>query len=91
MTQSNDLSQRVERTENQIIDLQLTANLILQAIDKNSTDIAQLTEVSRVLQASQIHTNEAVQVLRSTLVSVNATIERMDRLFDYLMRRDHDT
>ena len=47
MTQSNDLSQRVDRTEGQIVDLQLTANLILQAIDKNSEDIAALLEISR--------------------------------------------
>ncbi|MCY7323930.1 MAG: hypothetical protein LH660_19550 [Phormidesmis sp. CAN_BIN36] len=47
MTQSNDLSQRVDRTEGQIVDLQLTANLILQAISKNSEDIAVLIEVSR--------------------------------------------
>ena len=47
MTQSNDLSQRVDRTEGQIVDLQLTANLILQAIGKNSEDIAVLIEVSR--------------------------------------------
>jgi len=42
MTQSNDLSGRVDRTEGQIVDLQMTANLILQAIDKNSTDLALL-------------------------------------------------
>jgi uncharacterized protein YwgA len=90
MTQSNDLSQRVDRNEGQIVDLQMTANLILQAIDKNSTDIAVLIEVSRrnseaisVLQASQIRTDEAI-------TSLNATIERMDRLFDYLIRRDQE-
>ena len=88
MTQSNDLSGRVDRTEGQIIDLQMTANLILQAIDKNSTDIAQLIEVSKVLQTSQIRAGEAIQDIRGTLVSVNATLERMDRLFDYLIRRD---
>ncbi|HEY9908151.1 MAG TPA: hypothetical protein V6D18_11185 [Thermosynechococcaceae cyanobacterium] len=47
MTQPNDLSQRIDRTEGQVIDLQMTANLILQAIDKNSTDIAALLEISR--------------------------------------------
>jgi hypothetical protein len=46
MTQSNDLSQ-LDRNEGQIVDLQLTANLILQAINQNSTDIAALIEVSR--------------------------------------------
>ena len=47
MTQPNDLSQRIDCTEGQVIDLQMTANLILQAIDKNSTDIAALLEISR--------------------------------------------
>lgn len=88
MTQSNELSQRVDQAEGQIVDLQLTANLILQAIYKNSTDIAQLIEVSKVLQTSQIRAGEAIQDIRGTLASVNATLERMDRLFDYLIRRD---
>lgn len=109
MTQSNDLSQRVDRTEGQIVDLQLTANLILQAIDKNSADITQLVEVSRrnsegvsallevsrrnseaISQSSQsISTlEEAIQDIRDSNASINATVERMDRLFDYLIRRD---
>ena len=88
MTQANDLSNRVDRTEGQIVDLQMTANLILQAIDKNSGDIAALIEVSRrntemisALHASQLRTDEAIREIR-------ATNERMDRLFDYLIRRD---
>lgn len=109
MTQSNDLSQRVDRTEGQIVDLQLTANLILQAIDKNSTDIAQLVEVSRrnsegvsaLLEVSRHHSEaisqnsrsistleEAIQDIRDSNASIHATIDRMDRLFDYLIRRD---
>ncbi len=95
MTLPNDLSNRVDRTEGQIVDLQMTANLVLQAIDKNSEDIAQLIEVSRhtleigrrnseaiaSLQASQVRTDEAIQ-------GIYAAIARMDRLFDYLIRRD---
>ena len=73
MTQSNDLSQRVDRTEGQIVDLQLTANLILQAIDINSTDIAQLVEVSRrnsegvsaLLEVSRHHSEAISQNSRS--------------------------
>jgi hypothetical protein len=95
MTQSNDLPARVSRTEDNIIDLRLAVSATLQAIDKNSADIAELIEVSRynlevsrrnseaiaALQASQLRTDEAIQ-------SIRASNERMDRLFDYLIRRD---
>ncbi len=89
MTQPNDLSQRVDRTEGQIVDLQLTANLILQAIGKNSEDIAVLIEVSRrnsegiaalrdgtaALQMSQLRTEAALQVFQQ---HTDASIERID-------------
>jgi hypothetical protein len=89
MTQSNDLSQRVTVAEGQIVDLQLTANLILQTIEKNSADIAQLIEVSRhtlevsrrnsenisVLQLAQIRTEAALQVFQQ---HTDAVIERHD-------------
>lgn len=88
MTQSNDLSQRVDRTEGQIVDLQLTANLILQAVGKNSEDIAVLIEVSRrnsegiaalrdgtaALQMSQLRTEAALQVFQQ---HTDAAIERL--------------
>ena len=89
MTQSNDLSQRVDRTEGQIVDLQLTANLILQAIGKNSEDIAVLIEVSRrnsegiaalrdgtaALQIAQLRTEAGLQVFQQ---HTDASIERID-------------
>jgi translation initiation factor 2B subunit (eIF-2B alpha/beta/delta family) len=89
MTQSNDLSQRVDRTEGQVVDLQMTANLILQTIEKNSADIAQLIEVSRrnsegiaalregtvALQLAQIRTEAALQVFQQ---HTDAAIERHD-------------
>jgi DNA-binding FadR family transcriptional regulator len=88
MTQSNDLPTRVSRAEDNIIDLRVAVSATLQAIDKNSADIAALIEVSRrnsegiaALQASQLRTDEAIQ-------SIRASNERMDRLFDYLIRRD---
>ncbi len=97
MTQSNDLPDRISRAEDNIIDLRLAASALLQATEKNSTDIAALIEVSRytlevscrnseaipVLQASQLRTDEAIREIR-------ATNERMDRLFDYLIRRDQE-
>jgi methyl-accepting chemotaxis protein len=97
MTQSNDLSQRVDRTEGQIVDLQMTANLILQAIDKNSQDIAVLIEVSRrnsegisALFELTRRNSEAISRHSESIASINATIERMDRLFDYLIHRDQE-
>ena len=89
MTQPNDFSQRVDRTEGQIVDLQLTANLILQAISKNSEDIAVLIKVSRrnsegiaalrdgtaALQMSQLRTEAALQVFQQ---HTDASIERID-------------
>ncbi|MEB3212160.1 MAG: hypothetical protein VKL39_12435 [Leptolyngbyaceae bacterium] len=102
MTQSNDLPSRMNRAEDNIIDLRLAVSALLQATEKNSDDIAQLIEVSRqtlemsrhnleingrnsdaiaVLQSSQLQTNEAIQGIR-------AAVERLDRLADYLIRRD---
>ncbi len=95
MTQSNDLPLRVNRAEDNIIDLRLAASALLQATEKNSDDIAQLIEVSRrslelnrqnsdaiaILQSSQLQTNEAIQ-------SIRAAVERLERLSDYLIRRD---
>jgi chromosome segregation ATPase len=70
MTQSNDLSQRVDRTEGQIVDLQMTANLILQAIDKNSTDIAALLEVSRRNSELGRLNSEEISALREGTVAL---------------------
>ena len=47
MTQSNDLPSRMNRAEDNIIDLRLAVSATLQAIDKNSEDIAALLEISR--------------------------------------------
>ena len=95
MTQSNDLPARMSRAEDNIIDLRLAASALLQATDKNSADIAALIEVSRrnseaisALQVSQLQTEEAIRDIRSSLVAITASIDRMDRLFDYLIRRD---
>lgn len=102
MTQSNDLSQRVNVAEGQIVDLQLTANLILQTIEKNSADIAQLIEVSRhtleisrrnsenisALQLAQIRTEAALQVFQQ---HTDAAIERHDSLIERLTANDERT
>jgi alpha-D-ribose 1-methylphosphonate 5-triphosphate synthase subunit PhnI len=106
MTQSNDLSQRIDRNDGQIVDLQLAANLLLQAIDKNSADIAQLLEVTRrnseniaALQLAQMrneaglqvfreHTDDAIQDIRASIAALTASNERMDRLMEYIIRRD---
>jgi uncharacterized coiled-coil protein SlyX len=97
MTQSNDLPIRVSRAEDNIIDLRLAASAMLQAIDKNSANIAALIEVSRrnsdaitTLQSSQLRTDEAIQDIRQAIQEIRATNDRMDRLFDYLIRRDRD-
>jgi transposase-like protein len=92
----------MSRAEDSIIDLRLAASALLQATDKNSADIAQLIEVSRnllevsrrhsdelgTLQSSQTQTEEAIRDIRAATQRVEAAIERMDRLFDYLIRRD---
>ncbi|MCU0570854.1 MAG: hypothetical protein MUF49_30330 [Oculatellaceae cyanobacterium Prado106] len=102
MTQSNDLPSRMSRAEDSILDLRLAVSATLQAIDKNSADIAQLIEVSRrnsegiaaLLEISRRHDERiagiegAVQDIRNTNTSINAAIEHMDRLLDYLLRRN---
>lgn len=92
MSQSNDLPQRVNQIEGQIVDLQMTANLILQAIDKNSTDIAALIEISRrniegiaALQLSQMRTDAALQVFQQ---HTDASIERIDAVLERLTAND---
>ncbi|MCY7323560.1 MAG: hypothetical protein LH660_17585, partial [Phormidesmis sp. CAN_BIN36] len=46
------------------------------------------SEAIPVLQASQLRTNEAIHEIRESIREIRATNERMDRLFDYLIRRD---
>jgi uncharacterized protein (DUF2344 family) len=81
MTQSDNLPDRVSRAEDNIIDLRLAASVMLQAIDKNSANIAQLIELSRYNLEVSRRNSESIATL-------GAAIERMDRLLDYLMRRD---
>lgn len=102
MTQSNDLPARMNRAEDNIIDLRLAASALLQATEKNSADIAALIEVSRhALEVSRRHSeaisrleevtrqnSEGISRLEEAIQSIRASIERMDRLFDYLIRRD---
>lgn len=116
MTQSDDLPARMNRAEDNIIDLRLAASALLQATDKHSVDIAALIEVSRrnsegvatllevsrrnsegiatLLEVSRrnsegmIRLEEAIQDIRNSNASINASIERMDRILDYLIRRD---
>lgn len=78
MTQSNDLSQRVDRTEGQIIDLQLTANLILQAIDKNSEDIAALLEISRRNSELGRRNSEGIVALQEGTAALQMSQMRTD-------------
>jgi uncharacterized coiled-coil protein SlyX len=109
MTQSNDLPSRMDRAEDNIIDLRLAVSAMLQEIDKNSADIAQLIEASRnglemsrsalemgrsaletsrnVLEISR-QNSESIAELGNIIQSNQAAIARMDRLLDYLMRRD---
>ena len=78
MTQSNDLSQRVDRTEGQIVDLQLTANLILQAIDKNSEDIAALLEISRRNSELGRRNSEGIVALQEGTAALQMSQMRTD-------------
>ncbi|MBF2080209.1 MAG: hypothetical protein IGR76_17260 [Synechococcales cyanobacterium T60_A2020_003] len=102
MTQSNDLPNRMDRAEDNIIDLKLAVSATLQAIDKNSANIAQLIEVSRnglemsrsaletgrnALEVSR-RSSESIAELGDIIRSNQGAIERMDRLLDYLMRPD---
>jgi hypothetical protein len=102
MTQSNDLPSRLDRVEDNIIDLRLAASALLQATDKNSADITALIEISRrnsetiatLGEVSRRNTEgigrleEAIQDIRNSNISINASIERMDRILDYLIRRE---
>jgi hypothetical protein len=88
MTQSNDLPARMNRAEDNIIDLRLAASAMLQAIDKNSADIAQLIELSRYNLEVSRRNSESIATLDAVIRSNQAAIERMDRLLDYLIRRD---
>ena len=87
MTQSNDLSQRVDRTEGQIVDLQLTANLILQAIDKNSADIAALLEVSRSNSELGRRNSEAISALQLAQMRTEAALQVFQQHTDDAIER----
>jgi hypothetical protein len=64
MTQANDLPSRMNRAEDNVIDLKLAVSTTLQAIDKNSEDIAQLIEVSRYTLEVSRRNSEAIVSLR---------------------------
>jgi len=90
MTQSNDLPSRMNRAEDNIIDLRLAVSATLQAIDKNSEDIAQLIEVSRYTLEVSRRNSEGISTINDAIRSIQASTERMDRLLDYLIRRDQE-
>lgn len=84
MTNSGDRLDRIERlveeNSRQIAQTQ-------RQVDLNSQAIQVLIQTSQ--QALEIQTLERQQ-LDQTLASVNASLERIDRIMDYLMRRDSD-
>ena len=88
MTQANDLPSRMHRAEDNIIDLRLAASALLQATDKHSDDIAQLIEVSRNTLEISRRNSESITTMEDVSRSIQASNERMDRLLDYLIRRD---
>jgi uncharacterized coiled-coil protein SlyX len=104
MTQFNDLPSRMNRSEDNIIDLRLAVSATLQAIDKNSEDIAQLIEVSRyTLEISRRNSevisrhdeaisrhDETIATMNEAIRSIQASTEHTDRLLDYLIRRDQE-
>jgi uncharacterized coiled-coil protein SlyX len=90
MNQSNDLPSRMNRAEDNIIDLRLAVSATLQAIDKNSEDIAQLIEVSRYTLEVSRRNSEGISTINEAIRSIQASTERMDRLLDYLIRRDQE-
>jgi hypothetical protein len=70
MTQSNELPARMNRAEDNIIDLRLAASALLQATEKNSADIAALIEVSRhTLETSRRH-SEDINAMREGMAAL---------------------
>jgi hypothetical protein len=70
MTQANDLPSRLNRAEANIIDLRLAASALLQAIDKNSTDIADLIEVTRGNSEAIACNSESISRLSNEMMGI---------------------
>jgi len=101
MTQSNDLPSRMNRAEDNIIDLRLAAGALLQATEKNSADIAALIEVTRrnnegivnlregmiALQLSQLRTEAALQVFQQHTDEAIAHLTTSEQRTNAVMER----
>ena len=71
---------RLDRTERLILGLAEQSEVIQQQVNLNSQAIQQLIQVQR----------ETFERSESELDSIQAALDRIDRVMDYLMRRDGD-
>ena len=77
---TNSEESRLDRAERLILGIIEQSDVIQQQVNLNSQAIQQLIQVQR----------ETFERSESELDSIKAAIDRIDRVMDYLMRRDGD-
>jgi ABC-type transporter Mla subunit MlaD len=77
----------VEQNAEQIASIGSQLDRTQRQVDLNSQAIQVLIQTSQ--QTLDLQNTERQQIDR-TLLSINASLERIDRILDYLMRRDGD-
>jgi ABC-type transporter Mla subunit MlaD len=91
---SNSEESRLDRAERLILGLAEQSSrfaersdTIQQQVNLNSSAIAQLIQTMQELAEIQARDSQRFD---QSIVSINAALERIDRVMDYLMRRDGD-
>ncbi|PSB16041.1 hypothetical protein C7B65_22715 [Phormidesmis priestleyi ULC007] len=83
--QSNNLTDRVESLEVDMLDVKVSLNRLVDITFENQQQLRSTMQAVDRLADVQL---QYMQHTDSAITSINAAIERMDRLFDYLLRRD---
>jgi hypothetical protein len=90
MTQSNDLPSRMNRAEDAIIDLRLATSNLIEAVNKNSSDIAILAEAMRRNSEETRRNSENVSTMQQSFEIVLAEMRedrrRSDERFTQLLQ-----
>lgn len=83
--QTDNLTERVDSLEVNMLDVKVSLNRLVDITFENQQQLrATMQAVDRLAEVQM----QYMQHADSTTTSINAAIERMDRLFDYLLRRD---
>jgi ABC-type transporter Mla subunit MlaD len=82
-----NFTERVESLEVDMIDVKTSLNRLIDITFENQQQLRTTMQAVDRLAEVQV---QYMQHTDNAITSINAAIERMDRLFDYLLRRDQE-